>query len=512
MKKLLLYLLLVLQTVLLYSGGVYIVKGQVKMNKGKPVITINSTEYTIISIGNYTAEKMAVLDNKYLSGSVNRMDDQNRTISFYKANIWELAAENPGLKDFDYYCTGADKLYLINENMEYRIITFPDDIISIGSSAVDRKKNILHISIAYQPDFAILKDSIYAGYKPANRIISFRLSDLKYSFFTTTPPQYPESLLNARKADWGTELTFYKNMTTVFSMFKDELVYGRNGKLFIGKSDVNSRILLENKPDYIEVAGSYLYAQYPGVDSFDGRLYQFKNNQLIKLPDDRLQIGGHFMQSTQVLGFLNDNCLIVQHYSEDKEFDTFSAYSLKENILLPLKFVWHRNSNQSYRVINGSLYAAVMEKNRPVIYSLNLNGDRQLYCRLPAKMNLPNNFNIINGKVFYILDHILSCYDPLTGRDYLLVDGSYHDSVSLAQNLSAANKLARSRVKITNLRFRSGPDLNSSIIRNFNLHEQLVISEWGKIEKIGDAVGQWVRVTTKSGESGWTFDAYLENF
>jgi hypothetical protein len=63
---------------------------------------------------------------------------------------------------------------------------------------------------------------------------------------------------------------------------------------------------------------------------------------------------------------------------------------------------------------------------------------------------------------------------------------------------------------VTNLRLRESSDSNSKILRNLTKGEKLELIEKGEEETINGITGNWVKVKTQQGETGWCFDAYLE--
>jgi hypothetical protein len=64
--------------------------------------------------------------------------------------------------------------------------------------------------------------------------------------------------------------------------------------------------------------------------------------------------------------------------------------------------------------------------------------------------------------------------------------------------------------KVENLRLRNSPSSIAKIIRNLIKGEKLELIEKGKEETINGVTGNWVKVKTQQGETGWCFDAYLE--
>jgi hypothetical protein len=62
----------------------------------------------------------------------------------------------------------------------------------------------------------------------------------------------------------------------------------------------------------------------------------------------------------------------------------------------------------------------------------------------------------------------------------------------------------------TTLRLRETPVQDGKIIRKLNKDEKLEFIERGLEEKINGVKGNWVKVKTEKCETGWCFDAYLE--
>jgi len=64
--------------------------------------------------------------------------------------------------------------------------------------------------------------------------------------------------------------------------------------------------------------------------------------------------------------------------------------------------------------------------------------------------------------------------------------------------------------KVNNLRLRKGSNLKSEIIKHMKLNERVEIIEIGKKEIIDNIEGNWVKVMTEYGETGWCFGGYLK--
>jgi hypothetical protein len=64
----------------------------------------------------------------------------------------------------------------------------------------------------------------------------------------------------------------------------------------------------------------------------------------------------------------------------------------------------------------------------------------------------------------------------------------------------------------SNLRLRAEPSTQAKIVRNLQQGEKLVLLETGKGDTVGGADGNWVKVRTDGGETGWCFDRYLMEY
>ncbi|MCG8572138.1 MAG: SH3 domain-containing protein [Spirochaetes bacterium] len=65
---------------------------------------------------------------------------------------------------------------------------------------------------------------------------------------------------------------------------------------------------------------------------------------------------------------------------------------------------------------------------------------------------------------------------------------------------------------ISNLRFRKSPSLTGEYLRLLCNGEKLELIDYGKEEIIGTAKGIWIKVRTEHHETGWCFDAYIEDW
>jgi hypothetical protein len=71
-------------------------------------------------------------------------------------------------------------------------------------------------------------------------------------------------------------------------------------------------------------------------------------------------------------------------------------------------------------------------------------------------------------------------------------------------------KIYLSKVKC--LRLRNEPSIESSKIRCLKKGESLLFIKKGWKETVNNVQGSWVQVKTEQGETGWCFDAYLEEW